>query len=385
MAHSLARLPNRPPITLLLHDLKVYEDWKEHGRRIAIFRNGLAESSSGFDINVLKDSIWHSLPDGETKLNKYRRKKPKNSDNWDDEQIDSLIVTVKASQAIMALKSVKHRLTPDSTVLFLQNGMGTIEEANELVFPDPETRPHYLAGITSHALYRLKSYNIIHAGMGTTSIGFPNPKTLPQGTQTDIAGSDPESVSAGHDEPATSRYLLDTLTRIPALTAVKLNSSSLLQARFEKLAVNCVINPLTVLLDCYNGELLYNYYVSRTMRLLLIEISAVICAMPELQGVPNVQARFAPERLRTLVAGVASRTKSNKSSMLQDVNSHKETEIQYLNGYIVRKGDELGIKCALNYMMTQLIMAKSKHLRSISASGVQVDLSALSEFDESLG
>lgn len=371
VAHSLADVPSRPPITLLLHNTRVYETWKENRARISVVKNGTVELRYGYDINVFRDATWHSLPTGKGTL----------SEHLDDEIIDSLIVSVKATQTVRALMSVKHRLTPDSTILFLQNGMGIIEQVNEKVWPDPETRPNYLMGTTSHGVYRLRPFNVVHNGMGTTIVGIPNSDAQstipPQNTENDT-----NSVPISNDSPPTTRHLIHTLTRAPALAAVNFNHSELLQQRLEKLAINAVINPLTVMLDCTNGELLYNFFLSRVMRLLLIEISTVICAMPELQGVPGVQARFAPERLRTLVIGVARKTASNTSSMLNDIQYGNTTEINFINNYIVQRGEELGIKCALNYMMVQLVLGKSKNRFNKMAKDLPMDLSGFAELEE---
>ena len=41
-------------------------------------------------------------------------------------------------------------------------------------------------------------------------------------------------------------------------------------------------------------------------------------------------------------------TRLNKSSMYQDILSKRQTEIDHLNGYIVRKGREVGVECPAN-------------------------------------
>ncbi|KAL2009166.1 hypothetical protein VTN00DRAFT_7360 [Thermoascus crustaceus] len=287
----------------------------------------------------------------------------------DDERIECLIVAVKAPQTVKALKSVSHRLTPESTVLLLQNGMGAIEEVNEKVFPDPYQRPNYMMGIISHGLLRKEPFRVSHTGVGTTILSpVPSRTTLTR-------------VDKDADWSASTKYLLRTLILTPPLVAVAETPASLLQYQLEKLAMNCVINPLTVLLDCENGELLYNYNITRAMRLLLIEISTVICALPELQGVPGVNARFAPDRLRHMVVQLANRTAKNTSSMLQDVRKGKETEIEYLNGYIIRRGEELGIKCALNYLIKQLVIGKGDLLQQRQLSAIPFDLSGLENED----
>ena len=52
--------------------------------------------------------------------------------------------------------------------------------------------------------------------------------------------------------------------------------------------------------------------------------------------------------LQKYVEQVVSDTAANKSSMLQDVLTQRHTEIDYLSGYVVRRGRALGIDCPAN-------------------------------------
>lgn len=376
VAHSLAARKSPPPITLLLHTPALYSEWLKRKRCVSVKTNGLDDIRTGFDVNLLSHGTWESLPyrkngeDIDEQLGSGEVHEDLAQSNQDDETIECLIVTVKAQQTAAALKSVKHRLTPESTVLLLQNGMGTVEEITEKVFPDPRERPHYMMGIISHGLLRKEPFHVAHTGIGTTILSPVSPRGS-------LAPNEQEA-----DWAPSTKYLLRTLTLSPPLVAVAETPTNLLQYQLEKLAMNCVINSFTVLLDCQNGELLYNYNLTRAMRLLLIEISTVICSLPELQGVPGIKARFAPERLRKMAANLANRTAKNTSSMLQDVRRGNKTEIEYINGYIVRRGDELGIRCALNYLLMQLIRGKTDILSRRSASAIPMDLSDLEDVDD---
>ena len=262
----------------------------------------------------------------------------------DDEGIiTNLIVSLKAKD-ILGLQRVAHRLTKDSAILFVQNGMGYIDKVNDIVFPDPETRPNYIIGVVTHGAKRTKAYTVVHAGHGTIALTIL-PRVNSATTQT---------------FPPSARYLLRTITRTPVLAAVAYSPTELLQQQLEKLAINCIINPLTAIMDCTNGELIHNYHITRVMRLLLAEISLVIRSLPELQNIPNVQSRFDPGRLELATIRIAGATSLNLSSMLQDVRAGKETEIDFINGYIIRKGEEMGIRCIMNYMLMHMLEAKQK-------------------------
>jgi 2-dehydropantoate 2-reductase len=384
VAHSLASRKTRPPITLLLHNREMYTQWIRRKESVSLMTNGLDDIKTGFDVNVLDRNIWFSLPYSPNAHKKGVHLSEEEEDttvystqgeDWnsmepekDDEEIECLIVTTKAPQTVNALNSVSHRLTPDSTVLFLQNGMGVMDEVNRVVFPDPETRPHYIQGVVSHGLKGFQHFHIEYTGVGTVILGALPSQGAPDVREEDWAPS--------------TKYLLRTLTLTPPLVAVAESPTNIIQYQLEKLAMNCVINSFTVLLDSQNGELLYNYHITRAIRLLLAEISTVICALPELEGVPGVQSRFATERLKDLAINLANKTAANTSSMLQDMQRLRRTEIEYINGYIVRRGDELGIKCALNYMLMQLVLGKNYIQRQRDAGAVPFDFSNLENDDE---
>lgn len=376
VAHALASNPSPPPITLLLQDPVVYQHWMDKRRTIGVESDGLDSFKTGFDTNVFNNKAWYSLPEWALEVenkatdpNLFRRARDrKSSEAWchseeENSHIDCLIVTCKAPQTLKAIMTVKHRLSRDSTVLFLQNGMGVIEQINDKVFPFPEARPHYISGIISHGLMRKSSFHVQHKAIGTTILSpVPDSRAASNQNETDLA--------------PTTKYLLRTLNLTPQLVATTEPPSSMLQFQLEKLAMNCVINPLAAIFGCNNGELLYNFSITRVMRLLLFEISTVICALPELKGVPGIEDRFSAERLRRITVHLANKTARNKNSMLQDVEMGRVLEVDFLNGYIVRRGEELGIKCVMNYMIEQMVIGKHNMLRQKEEGAIPVDVSA---------
>ena len=264
----------------------------------------------------------------------------------------NLVVTVKAAHTVKAIEAVIHRLTRESTIMFLQNGMGIIDEVNEKLFPDENHRPTYIIGVVSHGLNSTRSFSIVHAGEGTIALG-----AMPRMPMTESKQSEQLTELA-----ASARYLLRTITRTPVFVAVGFPPTDLLQQQLDKLAVNCIINPLTALLDVNNGALLSNTNLTRVIRLLLAEISLVIKNLPELKNVPNVNMRFDTLRLERLVFSIANTTAANISSMLQDLRNGKPTEIDYINGYIVKRGQEMGVHCVMNYMLVHMVKGKRRIL-----------------------
>lgn len=337
IAHALAGIPNRPPITLLLHQRKQLlldsqRDWERQGT-IEVKTDDLSDVRKDFDLERLMP-LWKLAPQPPT----------------DDDTIHNLIVAVKGPRVMPALLSVSHRLNRRSTIVFLQNGMGILDEVNQHLFKDAETRPNYVLGIVTHAVQAEGPFAIRHRVMGTTALAIVPRFPLERSS---AGGGKRKEVWA-----PTSRYLLRTLTRTPVLAAVGFSPTDLTLLQLEKLVVSAVMDSLTVMFDCKNGALLFNVAVTRVMRLLLSEISLVIRSLPELQGVPNVNMRFSPERLESMIVSIAATTAGHLSTLLKEVRAGNETEIDYTNGYLIRRGEEIGIKCVMNYMLMQMVKGK---------------------------
>lgn len=344
LAHSLATVSDRPAIVLMLHRPELVESWNQKGQSIEIITNGVSNNQIGFEIEAIHGSAEAVKPGG-----------PQNprSDNSRN-VIFNLIIGTKAIHTIAALSAIKGRLTQESTILFTQNGMGTIDEVNAMVFQDSRTRPKYMTAIVSHGVFSRGPFSCVHAGFGTMNIGCV-PRPPPSNPSQLVEGNSRQSPSLSSTE-----YLSTLFTRVPVLAATLFSPLKLMEIQFEKLIINAMINALTVIFDCRNGKLFSNFKILRLMRSLLSEASHVIRSLPELQTVPGMEARFSEERLDEVVLGVAEKTSKNISSMLQDVRAGRETEIDYINGYIVKRGQQLGIDCVYNRTLVRMVKDKVK-------------------------
>ena len=115
-----------------------------------------------------------------------------------------------------------------------------------------------------------------------------------------------------------------------------------------KLAVNAAINPLTALLRMSNGDLV----ISDWARDLLHEAAAEVERVAHAQNI-DLPYRDAAQQAEQ----VARLTGRNQSSMLQDVMRGAETEIENINGAIVRRGEIVGVPTPINAMLYRLVKA----------------------------
>ena len=319
VAHSLRSLPTPPPVTLLAHRPALYQEFASRGWKIGLrlTEDGALQEKGGFNGELI----------GKTASS---------------DPIHNLIVAVKASATVSALEPIKHRLGRHSTICLFQNGMGQIDDLNERIFPDASSRPTYMFGIMRHGVYMRSPTEAILAGAnGAASLGIvDNDEQKSRRSQAD--------------------FLMDILLRAPSLHCERLQWADLLQAQLFKLAANCVLNPLTAILDVRNGCIGDNQDLWSLQERLLKEISAVFQNLPELQSLPIDRDLFSVPSLKSVVSDTINKTAQNSSSMREDMRKGRHTEIEYINGWILRRGKELDIDCETNACLTQLVLAKSR-------------------------
>ncbi|PPR02702.1 hypothetical protein CVT26_009806 [Gymnopilus dilepis] len=302
--------------------------------------------------------------------------------------IQSVIVALKAQYTIDAIKQLAPRIGPNSTIVLLQNGMGIYEELLTRIFRNPTSRPHFILASNTHGAFLNQPYHVVHAGVGSINFGI-----VPDsgGKQFEIGLDDPGiepqerrlrlSDIAVPSDPDFPRYKSLRETTAALLLAKTLNVSwqpfvELQLAMRRKLVVNAVINPLTSLMQCRNGDLFRHSPAQRVLNQVCDEASAVYAAQTKSEidtwlqdlerqqvdtrdiTVPEFPHILTSESLREEVLRVAELTKGNISSMLQDVRRGRHTEIEFINGYLENLGKEVGVKTPAISMLRSLVELK---------------------------
>lgn len=210
--------------------------------------------------------------------------------------IDTGLVVIAVKQYhLHELKStIYEKISIDSKLLFLQNGMSHVHLMDAL--PHPEV----FAGIVEHGALKLKDNQVAHTGIGTTRLAA-------------FRGS-LDSIDQLLDKLANEAFAFEYQKDWYEMMAAKL-------------LVNAVINPLTALYRVENGELAAREGFAKNMRRLFDEAIGTLRLENETLHWENV--------LR-----VCRKTASNRSSMLRDIEQGRLTEIDAISGYLLRKAEE---------------------------------------------
>jgi 2-dehydropantoate 2-reductase len=117
--------------------------------------------------------------------------------------------------------------------------------------------------------------------------------------------------------------------------------------QWNKLFINSVINPIAALARQQNRVILSPVLQSTVERVVREGVAVA--------GAEGLE--FDPEAVFDLVFSVAERTAENSCSMLQDLLNEKSTEIDSINGYIVRLAKEHSLAVPVNEALYSLIKA----------------------------
>ncbi|MDI1300290.1 MAG: ketopantoate reductase family protein [bacterium] len=233
--------------------------------------------------------------------------------------IARLLVATKAGITRAALAPLLPQLRPGSIILLLQNGMGT-EDLLCAEHPDL----CILNGITTDGIFREGKDRLVQAGHGETWLGCHH--------RNDEANA--KAIAASLSGNAWPVHFVPDIQ----------------QRRWQKLAMNCAINPLTALYRCRNGELLEKPDALATMRHICTEAALVMRA----EGLDADS-----ETLFKAACETARKTAANISSMRADVDAGRPTEIDFINGYLLRRAAAHGIAVPANSALCAGIAAMS--------------------------
>lgn len=239
-----------------------------------------------------------------------------------DSPIHRLLVCCKTYQTLPALAGIAHWLADDATVVLAQNGLGITEQVQQ----------HYpsltvLSASTTNGAYRSESFTLTEAGRGDTLLGSLD------GLQAAAAAA-AQSLS------------------VPGFT-VK-HEPDFMPILWRKLAINCAINPLTVRYRCRNGELENHPAARPEVEQICQEFITVSRALGRVHWVDNLLER---------VLDVIRRTAANRSSMLQDIEANRCTEIDAITGYLCREANALNIEIPVNQALYQEILGQQASAR----------------------
>lgn len=331
IAHQLAGASHLDPVKLLIHQKNIWNNWEREGRQILMLRGS---SKSTRD---RAEAEW--VGRGKTAPS--------------TEHIEQLIVTIPCHATKRSIENILHRIDSRTTICLVQDGLGVVEELNESFFQDPTTRPTFILGhMTASIGYHKQIFF-------STMLRRPGKLYLTALER----GSDSQLASFFKFHPPVERrahgtQFLRTLVTTEGLGAGGYSLENYLIKKLPAMVFQCIIEPMTIALDTTYDQILRNEQAIMVADDLLEELYSVIWALPELVNGAKVVKHCGMDALRQHTLARLANKGASQSQLLSHVRAGKFVDIDYLNGYFVKRGKELGIKMPQNEMIIDLVKAR---------------------------
>jgi len=234
-----------------------------------------------------------------------------------DEQVDILLVLLKAQANEAVLSKLRNKLAKETVIVTMQNGIGNADTIQQL-FP----KNTVVSGTLGHGASVEHDGTILHRGWGVNYLG---------NVEDNFANN-------------TLEAFAEKLSKAGMKTEVSQDVNAVI---WNKLFVNAGFNSVTALTRLKNGDILNTPEGEDLLRAVTAE--AVLVARAE--GVDADVEAVVEECLRMGRQDIGG----NKSSMLMDILKKRQTEIDVINGGIVKLGEKHGIETPVNAALSGLI------------------------------
>jgi 2-dehydropantoate 2-reductase len=233
-----------------------------------------------------------------------------------------ILFCVKSNDTVETAKQIAPFVRPDATVVCLQNGVDNAERVHAA------TNVVALSAAVYVAVSVPEPGRVKHLARGDLIIGPPTENVTQIANVFDRAG-------------------------IPCRISENIEGEL-----WVKLLRNCALNAISALGHAHYGEIAQNANAKQLMQNIVDEVLAVArAARVVMPGVHDRESGMAAAmELTTQMADAFSST-------AQDSNRGRPTEIDALNGYISRRGAELGVPVPVNHALFTLVkLAEQKQI-----------------------
>ena len=267
---------------------------------------------------------------------------------------DAVYLAMKATEVEQAARDVADYLSPEGYVVTLQNGV--VEDRVGAILRREQVVGALVGwGATMHApgVYEMTS-------RGELVVGELDGQVTPQ-----------------------VQRLKATLDAVSPTTI----STNIYGVLWSKLAINCVITTLGAVSGQLLGEMLRRRAIRRLALVITSEVMDVAEAnhvsLESVGGTLDLYRLYLPSDRRAggfgldliakhaIMLAVGLKFRYLKSSMLQSLERGRRTEIDFMNGYVVERGQEKGVPTPVNAALTAMVREIEAGSRPISPDNLE--------------
>lgn len=237
-------------------------------------------------------------------------------------KVDIVIICTKSYDTISAIRNVWEAVDNNTLIISMQNGADNVDKICSKV-----PRSRVFASVTYNGATAINTGMVKHAGYGKTY----------------IAPADPANYNMAQ--------LLSEKLSVPEFQFLpKRDMNSLI---WKKLIINASINPVAAIAGVKNGILIKDPS---------LWIPTLFCGFEAFNVTIKAGIRIGIKTPVYSIRKTCIATAENFCSMLQDIKAGKKTEIDSINGVILKKAEFLNIKTPFLYIFYKFIKAREKTL-----------------------
>ncbi|KAF9654208.1 hypothetical protein BDM02DRAFT_3182036 [Thelephora ganbajun] len=361
--HLRQNLPSKHAVSLVFNHRDVVQKQITPNNVVRLEHSGVMMSVRNVNFEFLGHS-FRSSDEESSGRSTTMDTEAASAEDQDTKPIDSLIVTTPPTTTRFTLNSLIHRLSPQSTIVLMQTGLGVYEKLVTTLFPNPARRPHFIIASPRHNAWLKQPNHVVHNLAGSIDFSIvPDPRgrdfeailrspdvsSSNRGLRlSDIANKDNDPKFA---EYASLRNTVAVLSRLDALNVAWLPMEEGEIILRRDLVVRAVTDALAVTLGLPNGELLS----TNSSRKLAEELISDIHGAFRKQWFAELYSQLSPaeRRLRSMPSlpkGLGRKalmgdlvrhllvTKEYNAPMLSDIQMGIPTQLRYGLGYLCEIG-----------------------------------------------
>ncbi len=236
-----------------------------------------------------------------------------------EQQKSTILVCVKAQHVVSALLAQQQYINIKQTMILMHNGYGCAEQVRKYFPNNP-----IICATTANASLANAPLDVTHTGTGPTYLG----------AFVDLVATKVQTEKSVIQRHHFLKSIIEPLQQ--ALPEVHW-SEDIVKKCWLKLIINAVINPLTAIHQIQNGQLQSPEYA-----VVIQPLIAETLAIAEAEHID-----FDLLTLQQNIDQVILATAKNFSSMNRDIYYHRPTEIEFINGYLIKKAQQHNIEVPL--------------------------------------
>lgn len=237
---------------------------------------------------------------------------------------DLAIIFTKAYDTAKVMPNIKKMLGRNIFVLTLQNGIGNYETISK--FTD---KNKIILGVTSESATLVRCGKVIHTGKGETVIG------------------------------KTNTGISEKIAHIFNKCGIKTNiNKKIKSAVWSKLVLNCAVNPVAAISKVKNGQII-KY---KNLEEVALESGREAIQVAKAMGIKLLFSDISKK-----INDICRATSDNTNSMLADILAGRKTEIDFINGAVIKIADKLKVPVPVNKMLYKTVKKLEKHSRKTRA------------------